>query len=55
MKNDDINKWSWSVLEQYCKDDSTDVDFNEYEVKNSYQPQQISILIGIYLMNLNKT
>ena len=32
MKDDDINKWSWSVLEQYCKDDSTDVDFNEYEV-----------------------
>ena len=32
MKNDDINKWSWSVLEQYCKDETTDVDFNEYEV-----------------------
>ena len=32
MKNNDINKWSWSVLEQYCKDDTTDIDFNKYEV-----------------------
>lgn len=32
MKNDDINKWSKSVLEQYCKDNSADVDFNQYEV-----------------------
>ena len=39
MKNDDINKWSWSVLEQYCKDDSTDVDFNLVIELNKIDPE----------------